>query len=434
MSARYSHWGRFNAVHLYGCLFVLLSVVCALEPVRGDSWPHYFAARSPITPSEFWNSIGLLHENGNPRWGQIVLMLSFRTSIISVLITPLAIVGMTVCCTTLALGRLPSNKESDDTTMVATVLLLLVVMTPSFGIVWFYRPVCTNYIYPLAVQLAFLIPYRLAAIGTLRGGGVSAIPYCLGMVVLGAIAGAGNEHTGVGLLVGALAFSIVSWRRHRKLYLWMIGGLVGVSIGYYWLLVAPGQMRRYQGAAATPSILDTFLERGFVENLVLFVSIVKWVALPCGLTIFLSKRTKTAPLEKQRLVSFVLVGIGIMFLGVAILSPKIPQRLGVASTTMFATAIAVYMQPLIGRRWLRRSIWILLTVLLGSATAIGIVIGIEGRDRIAVLENAPPGAEVHLTSYTFVSPSPLSWGDDFRSAELVERLGKRMGLSVSWSR
>jgi hypothetical protein len=190
-----------------GGVACVLAIVIGFEPVHGDGWASYFAARAPLT----WESLVALarhnYELNNPRWGQLVLAVSYHHDAIAIVLTPLAITGTVLLAQTLALGRRPHLRSSDDAWLFVCLFAALAITTPKVGVVWFYRPTCANYVYPLVVQLAWLVPYRALLSPrdpqpsrVVRARRVPAIARgvgrLLGIVVLGWLAGAGNDNTG----------------------------------------------------------------------------------------------------------------------------------------------------------------------------------------------------------------------------------------------
>lgn len=251
---------RFWAVIV--ATYVVLAVICGLEPPLGDGWGHFARSLDPWSTDTFVESVKLAYEHGNPRWGQIPLALSYRAWWIPALISPLMIVATLVAMTALLRARFPRPRDPADTWLFVWVLAAAIATTPQVGAIWFYRPICTNYIYPLALQLLWLVPYRFLAARAPRSK-LGSLVLALAIIPLGAIAGAGNEHTGLGLAIAALVCIVVAWRRDRMIPLWSLTGLAALIAGYVFLLTAPGQQLRYGGLAAQQSsLVEPLFDRG----------------------------------------------------------------------------------------------------------------------------------------------------------------------------
>src|SRR5262249_32935424 len=145
------------------------------------------------------------------------------------------------------------------------------------------RASCSNYIFPLVVQLTWLVPYRfLSARPATVAHPVAA---ACAIVPLGVLAGAGNEHTAIGLALAAGAWMYVGWRRDCRVPAWTITGIVALVAGNLVLLTAPGQLVRYSGAGHE-SFMHSIVHGGVVGNARTFGWLLAWaspmlVAIAC---------------------------------------------------------------------------------------------------------------------------------------------------------
>lgn len=411
----------------FGLLVVLaitLVVICMCAPVQGDEWPHYRSPHVPLTWSRFAWLAEASYLHGNPRWGQLVLTTLFHERAVLAVLSALMIVAVLVLSMTLVRARWPRPSEPADTWLLVQVLATAIMTTPQFGAVWFYRPNCTNYIYPLAVQLAWLVPYRFLAARaapTSRWLGVAMVP-------LGLLAGAGNEHTGVGLAIAAVACTCIAWWRHRVLPAWTVIGLVALAAGYIALLAAPGQMVRYGGIAAEQGMLDRVFARGLLGTLGVFAMLLAWTSPMIAVIAAIAGRIRVSAGAVSGFVA-----VAVVMVATALAAPRVPSRMLAAPATMVAIALGVFMVELATQRSRQRRLRIASVVIsavaLASTLVIFVVTGAEGRARLRTLETAPRGSVVCAPPYTFALPTPFSWGDDFRSPHLVERVARSYGLA-----
>ena len=421
---------RFWAV--IAATYVVLAVICAVEPVLGDSWGHFVQSRTPLTWDGFVRSLEMAYSHGNPRWGQIPLALSFRAWWVATLISPLMIVGMLLAMMTLVRGRWPRPRDPADTWLFVCVLAAAMATAPQVGAMWFYRPICTNYIYPLAVQLLWLVPYRFLAARP-PGTRLGSLVLALAIVPLGALAGAGNEHTGLVLAVAAIVCLVVAWRRDRRIPLWAVTGLSALIAGYVLLLTAPGQQVRYHGiAAAQQSILEPLFGRGLLGNLGALGLLLAW-ASPMGVVVGVAVRLgRWRPSPALRSQLLVYLALAALALGTTLLSPRLTPRLLLATSTIVALGLGAIMIDLEpnerATRWLRRACTGIAGVVLVASLVINIATGIEGRRRVEQLSHAAPGSVVHVVPYTFSLPTPFAWGDDLRNLSVRERTARKLGL------
>jgi Family of unknown function (DUF6056) len=425
MSAR----TRFFAVVVV--LAITFAVICACEPVSADGWEHFAAARDP---SRFHGWCALVRESylaGNPRWGQLVLAATFHFEPIAIVTTPLVILATLLASMTLIRGRIPSPSDPDAATLLVQVLATALLTTPNFGTIWFHRPNCTNYLYPLLVQLVWLVPYRFL---WARRPPPSAW-LALAIIPLGLLAGAGNEHTGLGLALAGAACTWVAWRRDRRVPAWTLLGLAALVAGYIAVLTAPGQMVRYAGLGAKHSLFGRIVARGVLGNLevwglviarlVPMLAVVAWVA---GRS---SWRGWLARTSRHAIAGW--VAVAAVMVATTLGAPRVPARMLVAPAAMVALALGVFLVELAthrgkARRLHRASVAISATVL-AVTLAIFVVTGVEGRARLRTLAHAASGSVACVPAYTFSAKTPFTVGDDLRNATLALRVAHAFGLA-----
>lgn len=387
------------------------------EPVMGDGWHHHTWHR--------WYSLGAgslyefargiyLHEN--PRLGQVATLLSYTPGPYHVIVTPIVELSVLAMLTVLALGRWPSVRRSRDALVAAMIAGVIAICTPQIGPLLFYRPFTGNYVFGLALNLSWLVPYRLeVAAARPRRAWLAPV-----MAVLGVAAGLSNEHTGLAFLaMGGLA-TLVAVRR-SGVRGWMIAGLLGLAVGYFLLLTAPGQQQRYLGLAREAGILERITERGVAGNL--RVPLALAVALAPALALLgiglVERWTAGAPGARDRLARWIPAVVALAGLTCALTllaSPKIGPRLYFASVALIAAGLAGWLAAQLRSAWAHRSCAILAVAALVYVEARFIatyrVVGPLGALRLERLERAAPGSVVTVPRYP-VPPSRYFLGDDF---------------------
>jgi hypothetical protein len=418
---------RRSFVWLLVVLTITLATICLLAPVTGDGWGHYWAAREPLTWEQFGSIVKSLWFHGNPRWGQLVLVMMSHAPLVAGVVSGLVIVGLLLLAMTLIQARWPRASDPGDSWLLVHVLATVIVTTPQFGALWFYRPNFTNYVVPLVVQLAWLVPYRFIAARAERRAsawlGVAIVP-------LGLLAGAGNEHTGIGLAVAAIACMYITWCRDRRLPVWSIVGVVALVAGYVALLTAPGQLERYAGLAAEQTTFERVAARGVVGNFAIVWVFVVWCS-PMVLLVAWVARRQLRRLPVRAAAGFAAAAAAMV--ATALAAPRVPLRLLAAPGMMVALTLGVFMVDLTSdpanARRLRIASLAIATVILATTLVIFVVTGIEGRTRLKRIETAPAGSVVCVKRYTFAGPSAFTWGDDFRSPVIIDRVARQYGLA-----
>lgn len=410
-------------------LTITLAVICACEPVEGDGWGHYFAARQPLSWDHFVAVAKSSYLHGNPRWGQLVLVAMFHAPVLAAMVSALVLVGVLVLSMALVRGRWPVTTDPADGWLFIQVLATAIATTPQFGAVWFYRPNCANYVYPLVVQLAWLLPYRFLAARAPTAGRHRWL--ALAMIPLGLLAGAGNEHTGIGLAVAALACTYIAWCRDRALPAWTISGVVALVAGHVALLAAPGQHERYAGLANEHDALGRIAARGVTGNLGVLLLLLAWTGPMIAVVLTIAGRRLRPLISGRTIAGF--VAVAAVMVATCLAAPRVPSRMLVAPATMVALALGVFMLELATHRAKARALRAVSLVVSGTALAVTlaifIVTGIEGRARLHQLETSPRGSVVCVAPYTFAAPTPFSWGDDFRSPHVVARVTRAFGVA-----
>jgi hypothetical protein len=395
-------------------------VLCASwEPIIGDGWGHVRWHRTwEMSPTSLWLFAKTHYLHGNPRLGQLVTLLLYTPGPYRVIAVALLELALFWEATVLALGRLPSIWRADDALAFATVTAMIAVCVPVFGHVMFYRPFTGNYVFGLAANLGFLIPFRV--------GSATRLWKAPAMFVLGVVAGMCNEHTGPAVCAAAIVFI---WR--ARISVWMVAGLVGLVAGWLALLFAPGQEIRYEGLAAKATILGRIAERDVAINvwiaaraLVHLAALLPWIIV--GAFGRVDARDRSIPLIAGLVAATI---IGLTLLG----SPKQGGRLYFASSVFGSIAITGWLV----RRW--QPLWSRVLCAAFAAVALGFVgerclaalheLGAEGAARYAKITQAPRGSTVVVDPYARARDR-WSVGEDFDSPQRRQFVANEFGLAA----
>lgn len=414
-------------------LWVVLILCTHWEPVMSDGWNHLWWYRSHTI------GLGVLYEffkdiylNENPRLGQLWTLLAYARGPYHVIVTPLVELGVFAMLTVLALGRWPSVRRSDDALVAAIITAVIAACTPQLGPILCYRPFTGNYTFGLALNLLWLVPYRLE-VAAPRPARIWLVPL---MFVLGLAAGLSNEHTGLAFLAMGLVASIVAVRR-GGLRIWMIAGLVGLAAGYVLLLTAPGQHMRYQGLAEHAGILTRITDRGVFGNLrivdMLAVAILPMLPL-VGLALIERRTTGPATTSTTSRWTAIVLALGGLACTLTLLaSPKIGPRLYFASVALIAAGLAGWLAGQLRSTWVRRSAAILAagTLVFVEARLVEIhrVVGPLGAIRRDRIEQGARGSVVMVPRYP-VDGNRYFLGDDLRGTSLRQAIAVEYGLQA----
>ena len=421
-------------------LWIVMILCTHWEPVQRDGWGHFLFHRniglSPRSLVDF--AIGT-YEHNNPRLGQVLTLLVYTPGPWHSIVTPVIELGTFVLATVLVLGRRPSLRRADDALVFATIAGMVLVTAPLVGPMLFYRPYTGNYLFGLAINLLFLVPYRLEYERPHRRSR-KWVPL---MLLLGLASGLCNEHTGPAIVGLAAAATYAVWQRGERVGGWAFAGIAGMIAGGVLLYVAPGQAIRYNGLAAHASLLGRIAGRGFVGNAAvfwrLFVAVsptLVWAVL--GVVARRTRReAQPRPLggrpEMQTRSELALLAGAIAIVITLLVSPKLGGRLYFASIVLVDAAIAGWVVAQLAGPRTRVVAWVLAlgAIVFASVQCVRAyaVLGPEFRERLAILQHAPPNSVADLPRYT-VKGSRWAFPDDLETEPLRSSVSGSFTLAL----
>ena len=451
-TARDAAPGRGAAWLGWALLLVPMAAVLAIcqywEPVMRDGWGHRAWYR--YNPHDLHGLFGFCRDAyfaENPRLGQLPTLLLYSDTPYHVIFTPLLELAVVVLLTAVALGRWPRPGRRDDALAALLIAATLAACAPQIGPMLLYRPFTWNYVFGFALNLAWLVPYRLSVVEP-RPDRWWRAPLAF---VLGALAGLCNEHTGIAFLAMGAAATLVAWRR-AALRPWMIAGLVGLLAGYVVLLTAPAQNVRYAGLARHAGIVGRILDRGVAGNAWLFAALAAALAPALVLVAIglVARRGTPRPADAgagtaapvatpvgmaMARASQAALAIGGSICALTLLaSPKLGPRLYFASVALIAAGLVGWlMDQLVGpaaRRARRVSAAIAAAVLVYVAIQLVVVhrvVGPLGAVRSERIEHSAIGAAVTVPRYPF-GRSRYFLGDDLLDPAVRDVLSREFRL------
>jgi len=339
-------------------MWIVLVLCTHWEPVMRDGWGHFLYQRNMgLSLDSLYEFAKGTYVHNNPRLGQVLTLLLFTPGPWHEIVTPIVELSLFWLLSTLVLGRWPSPRRIDDALLFATIVALVALTAPQFGIMLFYRPYTGNYLFGLVVCLVFLLPYRFQ-LDRDRGMRWWLAPI---MLVAGFAAGMCNEHTGPAIAGLAIAGTVVATVRDRRPTPWAIAGVIGIVAGGLALFYAPGQDVRYNALATHGGVLTRIIDRGALGDLAVagrlfgyLVWTLPWVALAAVAR--WRRRDEAAPAAKPTspYTSELAFAAGAIAITLTLLaSPKIGPRLYFGAVAFACTAIASVVIRQLVTRWSR---------------------------------------------------------------------------------
>ncbi|HLL20524.1 MAG TPA: DUF6056 family protein [Kofleriaceae bacterium] len=412
-------------------LYALFVVQAVNTPVLLDDWyqlPYW--RQHDFSLAAIWEYGYYNYFHFNPRIGDVFLLVVNSPTPAHLILTPLVEVGVLVIAFVIAFARWPRPTYRDLWLLLFLQVMIWIVI-PIPGIIYFYRPFATNYLWAFGITLSLFVPYRLAlARPTPPPRRLWAIPL---MLVLGWIAGMCNEHTGPTAMV-AIAILVVVFYKRRQLRAWMVAGALGLYIGYPMLFFAPGQALRYAGMATRNTPVNVLRERGLdgcFEILLEFIAeaqngiIVFLVIVLLYIGVF---RRRGEPVPAVPRVTILTAALFMIAAGSIIVtlfaSPTATERLFFAPALLLVCAFGVFVEQLLDEPAVRRVVVTAFVAIFAyhgvRFVAVYVAAKHDNDERIAKLTAAPDNAVVEVEPYATHRRNRWYWGDDFRYASLRE--------------
>ena len=366
--------------------------------------------------------------HSNPRSGDSFLLLVDGSRAIHLVLTPLVEMLLLWAAFVVTFARRPGLGHR-DLQLALFLQAMIWLAAPIPGLVYFFRPYTTNYLFAFAAMLCFFAPYRLELA---RPPGPRRRGWSGPMFVLGWLAGMGNEHTGPAALLAACACLVHAWRRGRS-RAWMVAGALGLGLGVAMLRAAPGQAERYAGEANRVSLLGQIASRGVAGNyevIAAFVGEAGWaivLVVAAALWFVRHHQRAGAPLPampRDRLLAVAgFVAAAGAILVTLFASPTTTDRVLFAPAVVLACALAVVADHMLAVRQVRALITCACAVIFAYHAVRFVQVyaagGAENRRRIAILRAARPGTVAMVPAYR-TRRSRWFPADDFRIAAIRE--------------
>jgi len=417
-------------------LWLLFFVQAWNTPVLLDDWyqlPYWRKHEFGLTAIWEYGHYNYFHFN--PRIGDVFLLVINGPPAAHLILTPLVEVGVVFVTFAIAFARWP-RATYRDLQLLLFIQVMIWVVIPIPGIIYFYRPFATNYLWAFGITLLLFVPYRLALANAAAPRRLWLAPP---MLLLGWTAGMCNEHTGPAAMVAIAIFIVVALKR-KQLRAWMVAGGLGLYIGYPMLFFAPGQALRYAGMATRNTPINLLKERGLdgcFEILLEFVSEAQngiFLMLVIVLVYLRALRRQNAELPAIPRVHVITAALFVIGAGSIVVtlfaSPTATERLFLAPGLLLVAAFAVLVEHLLNEPRLRRFVVIACGIIFAYHAVrfvwVYAVAKGENDDRIAKLHAAPDDAIVEVEPYSQHRRSRWYWGDDFRYASLREYVGNEV--------
>ncbi len=412
-------------------LWAFFSFICSYSSVLLDDWYQViYWQRHPFTLGSIWHNAAYNYMHYNPRLGENFLLLVNGPRWIYLVLTPTVELGVLFTMFAFVHRRWPRADRADALRVFVTFVVLWITM-PVPGIMWFYRPFNTNYVYGFELTMLLFVPYYFELFRpqlVYRDRWLAPA-----LFVLGLAAGLTNEHTGP---TAILALGVVLYflrKKHGPLRRWMWTGAAGLLIGYPALYFAPGQSERYGGIVNRMGPMDWLMSRGVSGGLQILRSFV-WEG---QLTLYIvagavllahRKRAERSPpaLEASQLATMAILTASAFLIVITLFaSPSWGERLFFASAVLFSITLLIVLEAMMTVRGARKFVmWCCAVLFTYHGIRLCMIYPTEYRENNARLDAAAstkPGGTAILKPYTY-GRTPWINADDFGYASLREEV------------
>lgn len=198
-----------------------------------------------------------------------------------------------------------------------------------------------NYLWGIVILLGFLTCFRYF----LENGRsyTKTVPISVLMFLFGVLAGWGNENTSGGGILIALIFSLLYFKKEKKIYPWTAAGIAGMLSGFLMMLLAPGNKARsaLMLADETYTGIMAYVSRGLKINKAVNSYMMIYIAVICFLCVYFIYKGKKLE-EFTDTFIFCLAGLATSY--VLVLTPEPMPRAYFGANIFFAIACAQMVQ------------------------------------------------------------------------------------------
>lgn len=208
------------------------------------------------------------------------------------------------------------GKQKYDILLYTLINLCVWVFCVDFSQTILWLAGACNYLWGIFIILGYITLYRYylqkgkdnkngVAVGTL-------------LFVTGLLAGWGNENTSGGMILIILLLTLKHYVENKKIEKVMFAGIVGNFIGFAFLLVAPGNVRRSEmvKAAETYSGIAAYVSRGLKVLKAIDEYLLIYVVVICllGAYFYYSKKYKLLDFTEVAIFSFASIATAVVLI------------------------------------------------------------------------------------------------------------------------
>lgn len=230
-----------------------------------------------------------------------------------------------------------------DKRMVCVIFFALWFFTVGFNDVFLWLTGASVYLWTQVFLLGFLLPYikkYYAFHHNVRTGYL----FDVGMFFWGVIAGCGNENC-ICWIILLLFLFLLSFKRYRCNEVWMYTGIIGLMLGYTFLMIAPGNMVRLASEYGSAWLcFDKLKDNMCIFAIVLIFQLFLWHFSLRSLYKIRKSGLKNYKLKKDILLVKLLCAVSFGMSAMMIFSPSFQLRSGFPGTIQLVIAVSILLR------------------------------------------------------------------------------------------
>ena len=377
----------------------LHAVVSWLSPRSGEDWDHAIWATQHLRHESWWSAFFATHFTFSDVMGYVLA----RSTIVHTIVTPLVGVALLWGTFALATRRRPRVDDWQDVAGLVLIAALIWITAPRAGLVFFHRPFVATWLYGTTLAIWFLVPFRLG----MRPRGVLAALIALA----GLLVATSTRQLGI-VAIFAVGYAIAKTpRSDRTLWQWvtLVSVLAGTAIGFV------DKLFDFRGYKPTFERSLDALNLPIFEGGELLALVLGLVLLKLLLGKLWPRHAGASTPDTREALPW--LGVWFGYVLVSMLGPQYKEA------TLFPASVVLVIGAYPYVRWTMTSRPVRIAVLALGVAINAIVwwmalpsylrINEEFRERIAVLEAAPPGSVATVKTYRQIRPTFWALGEDW---------------------
>ncbi len=323
---------QFISFGIFSIIFVLIYILNYLYPLFADDISYSFVFTTPDRIASI-SDIFVSQYNHYYRWGgrsvihftaQFLLYIDFW---IACLLNSLAYIGLLYLMYRIIIQGSGKSKIYQSVSLIVFLHIFIWFCQPAFCCTVLWKTGSSNYLWGTLIVLSFVYPYYKYL--NVRKTDDKLLKIIL-LFLSGIIAGWTNENVGVALIF-FIVLSVFTYKYFKiRIPKWSISGLIGVIIGYIFMVSAPGNYKRMEFflmQQAKDGMTRFDIAKNILDlSIYYFIHYILPLLIIYGLLLLIYYKTNKEKKKGTIACSLFFVSSGIVSFLIMLASPQFPER------------------------------------------------------------------------------------------------------------